>query len=194
MASALAAFVLASLPAAASASVRLVTERGEVPGAYQRWADRSHVQTPDVGIRLLFRECPGLPRSRGCVFDDGRPPRIYLNLRYLVNDRLRHFVLMHEIGHYFDFLYLDGEIRERFQRILGIDRPWRRTTPLPEDFQPTAYTLGPPAELFAQAYAECAIKGPEIPRRPRRPMRYRYRPSPLQHERICRLIESVPVL
>ena len=181
----------AAAPKEAAAAVRLATGRGGVPQPYQRWADRARVPTPEATIIVLFRACPGLPRSRGCVFDDGGPPTIYLNLRHLRSERLRHYVFLHEVGHYFDFLHLRGADRDRFRRILGIDRPWRRTEPLPEGFQPTAYTPGPPAEMFAQAYAECAVKGPRIRRRPRRPMRYRYRPSPRQHELACRLISEV---
>jgi hypothetical protein len=173
--------------------VRLSTAGGHTPQPYQRWADLARVPTPVAEIRLLFRPCPGLPRSRGCVFDNGLAPTIYLNPDKLTSARLSHFVFLHEVGHYFDFLHLRPRDRDRFRRTLGLRGPWRRTSPLPPDYRPTAHSHGPPSEVFAQAYAECAVKGPEIPRRPRRPMRYRYRPSPWQHHRVCRLIATVPL-
>ena len=178
---------------AARGSTRLATELGKVPQPYQRWVDGARAPTPDVSITLMFQPCPGLPRARGCVFDDGAPAKIYLNLRHLATARVRRYVLLHEIGHYLDFLYLRDRDRDRFRRILGIHAPWRRSRSLPPDFHPTAYTPGPPSEVFAQAYAECAVKGPEIPRRPRRPIRYRYRPTPRQHHRACRLVAAVPM-
>jgi hypothetical protein len=99
---------------------------------------------------------------------------------------------MHEIGHFFDFEYMSERLRDRFKHILGLHRPWRRVRP-PPDVEPGPTTWGPPSEVFAQAYAECAVRGPRIRRRPRHAIVYRYRPSPSQHRRVCALIAAVPL-
>ena len=178
----------------AHAAVQLETSRGNVAQPYQRWTEASYVPTPNVRIVVLHRECPGHPLAHACVFDTLRPRVIYINPDRPKPAWQRPYLIMHEVGHYFDFEEMTEHFRDRFKHILGLRHPWWRLSPPQREVEPGPNTWGPPAEEFAEAYAECAVRGPEIPRRPRHAIVYRYRPTPAQHRRVCRLIGEVPIV
>jgi hypothetical protein len=92
------------------------------------------------------------------------------------------FAKWHELGHAFDHQILDDRDRVRLSRLLGTGRvPW----------------LTGPNELFADAYATCAIRGDDIRIKRAKNGRvvgtvesgsYGFQPTPIQHRRICQAI------
>lgn len=179
------AMPITALPTAASAHTVVDASVG-ARFPYQRWIDKAKVPTPDIRIEVIEEPCPGYPNVNGCR---GAESTIYLHPERIGLPSQGPWLFLHEVGHYFDGVYLTDALRAEFNRIFGDSRPW--DSPRSTTVRPGPRTIGPPAERFAQAYAECAIKGPLIAERPRHARKYRYRPSPRQHARACALIMRV---
>jgi hypothetical protein len=95
------------------------------------------------------------------------------------------FMLWHERGHLFDAQVLTDADRAWYTKRLRMEGPW---------FQGTGPGTRGPSEVFADAYAACALN-----RQPRRETRgefrvvswelsYGYQPGLRQHRRICNAI------
>lgn len=173
----------ATLPALARGSTAIV----EPPAAqipYQQWVDAAKVPTPDLQVTVIEEPCPGYLNSNGCTLENDR---LYLHPERIGLPSQGPWLFLHEIGHIFDRLYMTDSGRAAFSGIFADTRPWEWLES-PTTLRPGPGTIGPPMERFAQAYSECAIKGPALLRRPRHARKYRYRPSPRQHARACALI------
>jgi len=182
------AVVLAIAAAPADAATTVVRGNGEPAIKYQRWVDQSKAPTPDTEVTVHIALCPYAPNANGCVLGTG----IWMHPDRLAEPHSARIHWLHEIGHVFDALYMTDSRRARFSAIFGDTRPyWYWQGPLPEGIRPGPRTLGPPSERFAQAYSECAIHGRTIERRPKRPVKYRYRPSVALHEQACLFIRRV---
>lgn len=159
---------------------------------WQRWVEESKMPTPDLTITLREEPCPGAPWVTGCVNFEQYEIYFKPNRILKMRDRSRRpLFLFHEVGHFFDREVLTDQLRDRFRAIFGLEgKPWDRARQKPPPGEPIAMHPGPPMEKFAQGYAECALKGPTIAKRPAYPVRYRYRPTPAQHAAVCRLVED----
>lgn len=204
----LVASLLAGAFAAQAPAVTLMIN-GDTPSRrWQRVADRSFVATPLTVVTLRLEPCPGTWAegiAAGCAVLTSAPMAIYMNTApgFVPTPR----VLMHELGHVFDFLYLTNRDRERFRALMG--RPplgwWEPLRP----FDPTVPTIGidgtmgePSAagEWFADVYQVCArIKLGRLQPWDARGLAYvptgrTYRAALLVNRRVfasCRLIESI---
>jgi hypothetical protein len=158
---------------AAKGAVQLLTPRGTpLPGRWQSYADASRMPTIPGRVRIRIARCPALPRAAGCVYSK-RPRTIYIR----PGGRDPRGVLLHELGHSYDLTVMNNRDRGRFRRIMRAKRRkwWAGRRPL--------------AEQFAEAYSWCARYARIVSIA--RYSSYRYRPSPAQHRRICRLIVAV---
>jgi hypothetical protein len=158
---------------AAEGAVKLFTPRGKpLPGRWQFYADSSRVPTILGRVTIRIARCPALPRAAGCVYSK-RPRTIYI--RPGIPDPRG--VLLHELGHSYDLTVMNNRDRGRFRRIMRAPKRkwWAGAHPL--------------AEQFAEAYSWCARYARIVSIT--RYSSYRYRPTPRQHKRICRLIVRV---
>ena len=163
--------VLGLLGAEASAHPPTPIDRSgrEFGGGLHRWMHRSKAPLVKGRVQIIRAACPGNPQLDGCVFPR-RPRRIYMGTRLRNPRRL----LYHELAHVFDLRVLNNAERRGFKRIMGIRRGgWFRGAL-------------PPAEWFAEGYANCAYR--RTIRRAGRPTAYGYRASTRQHRRVCLLI------
>lgn len=152
------------LPGSAQA-VQLVNPDGSVAQPYQAWADAAKVPMPDRVVNVE----PSLSRCgvghRACTWAD--------QLRIAcVSGRDCRFVLLHEIGHQYDFAMPVWK-RQVFARIVG---HWD-------------------AERFAVGYSLCALGVREYRSRQadgsvRTDYGYGYHPTRSQQRRVCRLIRQ----
>lgn len=158
--------------AAARGAVRLITPRGRpLQGLWQLWADASLVPTVAARVVVHLARCPARPQAAGCVFP-ARPRSMWIR----PGSRSARGVMLHELGHLYDLRVLNNRDRGRFRHLLGRSRKrkwWVGGTPL--------------AEQFAEAYSWCARYARIVSIR--RYSTYHYRPTPKQHQRICRLIK-----
>jgi hypothetical protein len=184
--------VLAALVLAAAASaVTLVTPTGEPARLYQRWADRSHLPTPDRLLTVRVEPCPlqleaeaelgGFSQGvHGCAVLDAYTMYFDPVTRGLYNyDRAD--LLMHEIGHFVE-MAVPQRVRSRFLRLLGLpaDQPWDG---VPDDHRT-------PSERFAEGYAMCA-RYPARSYNPG-PNHHGYRPpSRRAHQAVCRMLSRL---
>lgn len=156
------------------------------PSFYQRWLNQATVPTPRMTLRIYRAPCPQDPRARGCII---KPNRIYIDpaVERKWSPQGRRIALMHEVGHMFDFHVMTDRWRQRFEAILHLQgKSWDGPR---SGFGP--YASGPPMEKFAENYAECAVVGPTISHRLRKPRHYRYRPTPRQYAQVCRMIRRI---
>lgn len=167
--------VLAVLAPSAAANATIVEpEGGHYP--YQRWVDEAKVPTPDGAITVVETSadhgCPGRelnydactkPAERLIWFSPdaaaGEPREIFL----------------HEIGHNVDHYLLPTWMRVRFMVILRLSGTWQELA------EPQPYT---PAEVFADTYAECALRPYYSPRH----LGFQPRGGAVNHNRICRML------
>lgn len=180
---------LAAVPAGA---VTLVTPDGKEAQPYQRWADRSLAPTIAGPITLHVAACPyefePSPELRvrpiiyGCAMPDGR---LYLDpVTRLASRPDRADLLMHELGHHFDYATLDIRSRRRLLRLLGLSlrRKWNPGPTYPRS----------PAEKFAEGYMFCARYRLREYRLERTfPNNSGYRLRLWRHRRVCRAIRRV---
>lgn len=161
---AVAASVLAGISASPAAGVTLVRPDGGSAYRYQAWADRALVPTAPETITLVRDGCPGHVEP-ACTIEG--EPTIWLGW-----DSRR--VLLHELGHRFDYTFMLEEDRAAFRALTGDRRSWR-TSP------------NSPHEQFAEAWAMCARNG----WRGRRGQAgdYGWMPSLRVHRAACSLIE-----
>lgn len=136
---------LAFLASAAPAQARLlVSHRAAAVAA------RFDVPLPPGDVTVLRGVvCPDVP--------DAACADTYRGIIYLPPDRghaIDRFDLAHELGHFYDDRVLTDRDRARFTVLLGVPGvPW-------DGGQRTGLDCGPrdcPAELFADAYAACAL-------------------------------------
>jgi hypothetical protein len=163
----------AAVAGPAQAKVKLVTPGGKsLEGRWQSWADASRVPTVRGRVTVRRKACPALPKAAGCVYP--RKPRVVW-LRPGAGDP--HGALLHELGHVFDLLVMNGADRAKVKRIF--DRPARR-----------AWWRGrrPLAEWFAEGYSWCA-RYRRISSL-RRYASYGYDPTSRQHTRLCAVIRQ----
>lgn len=164
------------LPALASARTTLVDRHGKpIHGKRAKWLKQSKMPLIDGRVKLITSGCPGRPNFSGCVFSR-RPRRLYLRPRA----QRAKSVIYHELGHVFDLILLRHRDRRAFKRALGLKgRGW------------FTGAVGPPAELFAEAYALCSRFGMKRPAASKLGWTrsvYDYRPTRKQHSAVCGLI------
>jgi hypothetical protein len=181
---------LAAVAPAASASVTFT-------GDGATWAQAQHPATalPGDGIpvEVSLAKCPGLPNAGGCVIDS----RIYLTAE---PDRL---VFMHELGHIYDARNLDDYERGALAPYLVPGKAWSDCGNVANLDATDGSEYGQcPKEVFADAYAACALKAiPEHYRRSGKhrrfvpaslnwPTGYRYMPSLTRQRIVCALIRA----
>jgi hypothetical protein len=127
---------------------------------YQRWADESKMATPAVTLEIIATDpgngCP----SRAFDYAACTQPsegKIWFAEAELVGAHPRQ-AFYHELGHNVDYFLLPNWMRSRYLEIMGLSGPWVVIA------EPEPIT---PNELFADTWAECAIK-PYIPPAARR--------------------------
>ena len=170
-----AAVALAAAPQAMAFSTTLVAKNGKpIHGKRAKWLRQSRMPIVHGRIRLITSGCPGRPLFSGCVFS--RRPRTLYMRRGAVNPKS---VIYHEVGHSFDLTLFRHRDRTAFKRALHLKgRGWFSGT-------------GPPAELFAEAYALCSrfgVKRPPASKLGWTKSVYGYRPTRRQHRVACSLV------
>lgn len=186
----LAVFLVLLLPASAQAGTTLVLPDGtERPAPYQSWTDRWGV---GLGGYVVFHPEPRARTEPG--FDGttttpgfarpGPPAELWVDPAHPDREE----VLVHELGHLFDYAHLTDSDRGTFLAITREDRAW------------TEGGSFSPRERFAAAYMGCAI-WPSITNRSQRrawwTRRHRfygqagYQPTWHQHRKVCALIARV---
>lgn len=131
---------LAVFPGVAQAHTTIVEPVGS-HFPYQQWVDEAKVPTPNVTLTVEEEGCPGA-EAPACT-EPGA---------YTIWDAAEYKprkVFYHELGHNFDYYVLPEWARVRFSRLTGNSRDW------------SADPSGP-NEMFAEAYARCAITGPDF--------------------------------
>jgi hypothetical protein len=135
--------LLAIPPAAAEASTVIDPQAGAFP--YQQWVERAKVPTPDVTIRLFEEPCPfELAQEFANACTGKGTYEIWMNPEGGTRERF-----YHELGHNFDYYELGRWASRQFRKVIGDTRPWRT--------EPGEIGLSP-HEIFAEAYAQCALK------------------------------------
>jgi hypothetical protein len=166
---------LAAVPSASAFSTTLVGQNGKpIHGKQAKWLRQARMPLVHGRIRLITSGCPGRPLFSGCVFSR-RPRTLYIRSG-AVNPKS---VIYHELGHTFDLTLLRHRDRSAFKRALHLKgHGWFTGS-------------GPPAELFAEAYALCArfgVKRPPASKLGWTRSVYGYRPTRRQHRAVCTLI------
>jgi hypothetical protein len=164
--------VVLAVPNAASA-VTLVTPDGQVAQPYQRWANAAKVPTPNVSVVLMDGGPFASPSAAPSTVD--RLATITLGGTY-PTALTRRYAFLHELGHIFDFTMLSDSDRATF--LATVKRPqWWDTSSKPG------------GELFADAYAFCALN--------RRLLGldegYGYVPSRHAFRRVCAMVRRAGV-
>lgn len=146
----------------------------------------SRVPGPRGAIVLREGSCPGA-KALGCADVDGG--EMWLATR-------QRFVAAHERGHFFDARNLDDWERGELKSLMGVpaDQPWEKRQGLHDD----ACGVGEcPNEMFADAYANCALgRSPAGKRRGHGRVTggwfspYGYAPTPLEHQVVCASIRE----
>lgn len=128
--------------------------------------ERLRMPAPD-GAVIHTAECPHFPSGGSCA----------VGAEIWISPRASRFTAAHELGHAFDVLALQASTREWLTPRLGFPAgtPWDADS---EDLAPIE-----PAEVFADAYAHCALGT-----RPRGLIVYGYLPGRAQHRRVCNAI------
>lgn len=117
---------------------------------YQRWVN--HSRMPTVSTELLVHEglCPTNPEADACA--DVEAETIYL-VPARISDSPR-WVVLHELGHFWDYRQLNDRERAAFARMEGgeswVSADVEGRLPRP-----------PMMERFASAYAWCAVLNPQ---------------------------------
>jgi hypothetical protein len=140
---------------------------------YQRWTDASRVPTPKgrIEVKLTSHACG----EGGACMSYRRHARPVIEFDFPEgSDRYSHYEFVHELGHVFDYLYMNGRERATFEGIMGLRGRWWAGA-------------DPPGEKFAMAYSFCAL-GARNPARSREYWGYDYLPTVRQHRRVCALI------
>lgn len=159
----LAVGVLVGLAIAAADTANAATDPGAVPQGAAKALEQARIAAPPM-VPAIFRDgCPPPTPAVACTWPHGP---IY------VTPGSGRRVLLHELGHQFDFQVLTDYQRDKFRWLVGSDNAW-------------AEDPDSPAEQFAEAYSICAM-----------PFRgsllwsssYGYDPKPRRHQRICLLI------
>jgi hypothetical protein len=145
---------------------------------YQRWVNRALV--PSVaGPVIVSADLTPCEGAKACALNRE------IHLWPHSGAYIQRTIFEHEEGHLFDEERMTDEARAEFEAILGLtEEEWR-----PER-KVTDSEGGPPFELFAQAYALCALVAnrDEVVEWENA---YGYWPTRPQHKAICRLIRSV---
>jgi hypothetical protein len=127
--------VLLLAPAAGAHTMLLRDDGTTMGGPWQQWVDRARVPTPDVTVRVSFTNPAAGPDVAYIWPGD---TTIYVPKPDLITPEL----LLHEIGHIYDVMYLrDSERAAIMQRVLHRPGAWREGPP------------DSPHEQFAEAYA-----------------------------------------
>ncbi len=147
--------LLAALwPASAQATTIIAPEGSPFP--YQQWADEAKVATPDVALEVIATlpgdGCPGRDAEYAACTQPVEG-KIWLVESELIGKHPKR-TFLHELGHNVDFYLLPEWMRSRYMEIMGLGGPWRV---IGEPEPPNN-----PSELFADSWAECAVK-PRIP-------------------------------
>jgi len=111
------------------------------------WLALSHMPVAPATVTLAA--CPAYLPDRWSCYDPSAAT-VYLE----PSEAQPRKVLFHEEGHAFDALALKAGDRRRLLPLLGFSRrtPWDWTGDVHDEAVPD-----PPAELFADAYATCAL-------------------------------------
>jgi hypothetical protein len=162
-------FLMLAAPAQAQLTLRYAD--GLPAPALQAWVDASNVPVAVGGVTIHRAHCfVGL--SGSCTTAPG--DEIWLKAQ---PSRLR-VDLAHELGHRFDYRVMTDAARIAFGRLIADQRPWHA--------EPNS-----PHEKFAEAYGLC-FRHRRITRAPAE-FGYDFRPGPVRHRRVCRLIRQTAV-
>lgn len=184
------AFAVAALvfsgAAPAQATLRMY---GDARPRHWNWAReaQAHVPLPDVRVRFHRYDC-GL--YGGACYEPGKSGRhgvLYLpGPQYdgwgYENERL---LFLHELGHAFDYRHLDRSERDRFRTLVGTGCSWMSQ----RCFLAPGYNV-PPAEMFAEIYAACALGLTRAEVEARGLVSYGWRPPADKDGALCDLIRS----
>lgn len=107
--------------------------------------------------------------ARACAM---APNIVYVDTHTLADAALR--TRNHELGHIFDYNYMDDGARNRFRTIMRESRTWR------------SVTAESPHERFAEAFTLC-VRSVRFPRS--NGGAYGYAPTVRQHRAICGMIQ-----
>ena len=121
------------------------------------------VTVPVVAVTIVFGNCPGSQRS--CYYIPTNS--VYIAPSEWTIPVMRPSLVTHELGHAYDFQVMDDGDRRLLSRWLPDRGPWRSQAPAD-----TAAHDNSGAELFAEAYADCAMR---VPWRNRRVCGWLYR-------------------
>ncbi len=129
----------------AAHAVTLVTPDGRVAQPYQGWVDTARVPTPSLTLTVHAGDSDNTQSVTHCgemVFGCISLDEAYVYV-WGTDRRSKRSTLLHEVGHAFDSMSLNGAARARFLRVLG--RPSYQWVPRGE-------------EVFADAYAHCGVR------------------------------------
>lgn len=111
------------------------------------------VKLPDPMPQVITGDCPTSPPESIPCFVGGNQYKIYFG------DYDAPFEMMHELGHAYDYLYLDDGERHSFARHLELTNPWYvapdPSKTLIQNANRTHNNV--PGEEFADKYAECRL-------------------------------------
>lgn len=184
----LAGVVLPLICSPHAGAVELTDANGFTLQPYQRWADRSAVPTVQAQVRLQLGDGCQDPAFDGCAF--AVPLSIILEPA-----GQRRELLLHELGHIFDYLVMGGGVVTD-GRVVNYET-LRTTTPARAGFAHilgrqnlawTNYSRKSLVEAFAEAYAHCAL-GDHV-KGGRERFGHGYNPTSRQHRQVCRLIRT----
>lgn len=154
----IAATAISLLLASTATAGTLLVDQNDHPvgGEWQAWVDHAYVPTPPGKVTLIFAPIPYWGASAsGCAY----PDRIYIDPSALSRQpsALWPYVLLHELGHVYDYRVLTDTQRVRFMAL------WNRTRPGMSVHDAWWYGSNDPTasrpvdEWFAEAYRIAAL-------------------------------------
>src|SRR3954452_19376218 len=157
-------------PPKAGGPRRLTPGGGPLPDPWQVWANDSLMPTPPIRIVVWTTSCDEYGAS--CIDWPNGQTVIKVGAE---TDVVAQYEFLHELGHAFDWWYLDRRSRARFKRLIKLDRGWWKGA-------------SPPGERFAMAYSLCAMSD-AVPTSDLYPG-YDYAPSTATHRAACAFIRE----
>jgi hypothetical protein len=157
--------LLALLAVAAPADAAIT---GTTP-QQQHWLQASLLRLPAADATIVRTGCPGRLEP-ACLSHESTGWTLYLAEDLGANEQS---ALLHELAHLADHTMLNQGARDAFRLEIGDLRAWTQ--------EPNS-----PKEKFAEAFQVCSRH--RAIRTTFRWAAYEYRPGPVRHRRVCRLI------
>lgn len=157
-----------------------VTVKGPEPYAGMFVSALQEAKVPVIDkIRVTVNPPAGCEGAFGCT--DPAWTKVYV---YKHQSPLQMQVtFLHEMGHQYDFRVMDGVDRSNIKAALGWSRDWPWWDSRGQ-WGPNGTEWGPPGEVFAEAYAWCAVG--VYPGTNRKA--YGWQPTREAYERVCQAI------